>query len=171
MYERFVAELARRAAALRIGRGDELETQVGPLIAEDERARIEALLGEALDRGAEVCTGGRRPSLDLPGWFYEPTVVTGAELRDEEAFGPLVTVMPFAGEDQAVELANALGSASAQASGRPTSCVRDASPAGSKRAWSGRTTTPTRTAWRCAVGRAQGFGLGRRTRSTGSTSS
>jgi acyl-CoA reductase-like NAD-dependent aldehyde dehydrogenase len=53
-------------------------------------------------------TGGRRPDVDLPGWFYEPTVIAGTSerLAAEEIFGPVVTVEPFDSEDQALALAN-----------------------------------------------------------------
>ena len=107
VYEPFVERLVGRASSLRIGRGDELETEIGPLIAEEARARVEALLGEALDRGAEVPTGGARPDTGLPGWFLEPTVVTGSGLRDEEVFGPVVSVEPFDGDEEGIERANA----------------------------------------------------------------
>ena len=55
-----------------------------------------------------VVTGGGRPETGLPGWFYEPTVIAGSsdELRREEIFGPVVTVEPFASEEEAVRLAN-----------------------------------------------------------------
>lgn len=106
-YEPFVEDLARRARALRVGRGDDLATDVGPLVAEEQRARVEALVADAVDRGGDVRAGGERPAVGLPGWFYEPTVLAGGAARDEELFGPVVTVEPFAGEDEAVRLANA----------------------------------------------------------------
>lgn len=110
LHEAFVEELARRARALRIGRGDDLQTELGPLIAEEERARVEELVEEATSRGAEVRLGGTRPDVGLPGWFYEPTILTGVErearIEREEIFGPVVTVAPFGDEDEAVRLAN-----------------------------------------------------------------
>jgi acyl-CoA reductase-like NAD-dependent aldehyde dehydrogenase len=110
LYDRFVSELARRAAALRIGLGEDPATEVGPLISERQRAKVEDLVSEAVERGAEAVVGGRRPALDLPGWFYEPTVLTGgdpaARIEREEIFGPVVTVQPFDDEEQAVRLAN-----------------------------------------------------------------
>jgi acyl-CoA reductase-like NAD-dependent aldehyde dehydrogenase len=110
-YDDFVSALAERARELRIGRGDELATELGPLISEQQRARVEDLVGDAVERGAEAVTGGRRPEVGLPGWFYEPTVLaTGAGVKarigEEEIFGPVVTVQPFAGEDEAIRLAN-----------------------------------------------------------------
>jgi Aldehyde dehydrogenase family len=75
-----------------------------------QRARVEDLVAEARERGAEAVCGGRRPDVGLPGWFYEPTVLAGGNgsprLEREEVFGPVVTVAPFGDEDEAVALAN-----------------------------------------------------------------
>ena len=110
LLEPFVEELARRARALRIGRGEELDTELGPLIAEGARARVEDLVDDAVGRGAEVRAGGGRPDLALPGWFHEPTILTGVErearIELEEVFGPVVTLAPFGDEAEAVRLAN-----------------------------------------------------------------
>jgi acyl-CoA reductase-like NAD-dependent aldehyde dehydrogenase len=110
LYEAFVEELARRAGGLRVGRGDEIETDLGPLIAEERRARVEELVADAIARGAEVRTGGGRPDVGLPGWFHEPTVLSGVErearIEHEEIFGPVATIGSFRDEDEAVRLAN-----------------------------------------------------------------
>lgn len=110
LHDRFVSALAERARSLRIGLGDDPETDLGPLISEQQRSKVEDLVSEAIERGAEAATGARRPSTDLPGWFYEPTVLTGgdprARIEKEEIFGPVVTVQPFDDEDEAVRLAN-----------------------------------------------------------------
>ncbi len=97
VHDRFIAELAVRAAKLRIP--DEL----GPLISAGQRARVEDLVGTARQR---VVVGGHQ--LDRPGYFYEPTVIAGSSdrLAREEIFGPVVTVEPFDGEDDAVARAN-----------------------------------------------------------------
>jgi acyl-CoA reductase-like NAD-dependent aldehyde dehydrogenase len=104
LHDRFVAALAQRASSLRIGE------DIGPLISEQQRSKVEDLVSEAVERGADAVTGGRRPSTDLPGWFYEPTVLTGvaraSRIEREEIFGPVVTVQPFDDEDEAVRLAN-----------------------------------------------------------------
>jgi succinate-semialdehyde dehydrogenase/glutarate-semialdehyde dehydrogenase len=110
LQEPFVEELTRRARGLRLGRGEELETELGPLITEPQRAHVEELVADALGRGAELRLGGERPEVGLPGWFYEPTILTGVErearIQREEVFGPVVTVAPFGDEDEAVRLAN-----------------------------------------------------------------
>ena len=105
LHDRFVSGLAERAKALRIGRGDDFDSDLGPLISEEQRAKVEALVETAREG---VVTGGARPETGLPGWFYEPTVIAGSsdELRREEIFGPVVTVEPFASEEEAVRLAN-----------------------------------------------------------------
>ena len=110
LHARFVDGLAARSRELRIGRGDDPDTDLGPLITEQQRARVEDLVAEALERGAEAAAGARRPDVGLPGWFYEPTVLVGgdsqARIEREEVFGPVVTVQPFDDEDEAVQLAN-----------------------------------------------------------------
>jgi acyl-CoA reductase-like NAD-dependent aldehyde dehydrogenase len=110
LHARFVDGLAARARTLRIGRGDEPGVDLGPLITEQHRSKVEDLVAEALERGAEAVTGARRPDVGLPGWFYEPTVLVGgdpgARIEREETFGPVVTVQPFDDEDEAVALAN-----------------------------------------------------------------
>src|SRR5919201_5680681 len=107
----FSALLARRTAELQLGRGDEPGVDLGPLISEAQRAKVEDLVADARERGAEALCGGRRPDVGLPGWFYEPTVLAGgdgsARLEREEVFGPVVTVMPFEDEEEAIRLANA----------------------------------------------------------------
>src|SRR5919198_1603532 len=109
-YEEFATMLARRACELRLGRGDEPGVELGPLVSERQRARVEDLVAEARERGADALVGGRRPDLGLPGWFYEPTVLTGgdgsARLERGEGFGPVVMVAPFADEDEAGAPAN-----------------------------------------------------------------
>ncbi|HEU0303377.1 MAG TPA: aldehyde dehydrogenase family protein [Gaiellaceae bacterium] len=111
LYERFTEALAERARALRLGRGDDPDVDLGPVITEAQRERVEELVGDAVATGASVRTGGARPDLGLPGWFYEPTVLAGERIEgrvaEEELFGPVVTVEPFDTEADAVRLANA----------------------------------------------------------------
>ena len=89
--------------------GDTLsdDTTLGPLNSERQRERVEGFLERGPDH-AEVVTGGKRP--DLPGFFYEPTVVADLEQDDEmiqnEIFGPVITVQQFDDEAKAIEWAN-----------------------------------------------------------------
>ena len=82
-------------------------TTLGPLISKVQRDRVEGLLSRA-PAAAQLVLGGNRP--DLPGFFVEPTVVTGLDQRDElvqeEIFGPVVTVQPFTDEADALRKAN-----------------------------------------------------------------
>jgi succinate-semialdehyde dehydrogenase/glutarate-semialdehyde dehydrogenase len=110
LYQPFVEELGRRAARLRIGPGSDFRTELGPLISEHQRAKVERLVTDAMDGGASAATGAGRPDVGLPGWFYEPTVLTGVSgesaLTHEEIFGPVVAVQPFGEEREAVQLTN-----------------------------------------------------------------
>lgn len=104
----FAARLAARFAAKQVGRGVEPGVEVGPLIDAESRAKVDALVRDAVRRGAEVLTGGA--PLDGPGWFYPPTVLTGvptdAEIGRTEIFGPVAPITTFRTEDEAVALAN-----------------------------------------------------------------
>jgi acyl-CoA reductase-like NAD-dependent aldehyde dehydrogenase len=109
--DEFVERLADAAERLRIGDGARRETELGPLISEEQRDRVERLVGDAVERGAEVVVGAGRPDVGLPGWFYRPTVLVGepgdSRIREEEIFGPVVTVQAFREDEEAVRLANA----------------------------------------------------------------
>jgi succinate-semialdehyde dehydrogenase/glutarate-semialdehyde dehydrogenase len=111
LYEPFVDRLAERAASLRLGRGDNPSTEIGPLISAEQRDRVEALVADALACGAVVAAGGARAEIGLPGWFFEPTVLveTPLEARTEreEIFGPVVTVGKIENESDGIRRANA----------------------------------------------------------------
>ncbi|KUO21732.1 aldehyde dehydrogenase family protein [Streptomyces dysideae] len=112
--DRFVAELARRAGRIRLGRGTETGVECGPLVSEQQRAKVEAYVESALAEGAVLRSGGRRPepAPERPesGYFYEPTVLDRChremKVVREEVFGPVLTVETFRTEDEAVALAN-----------------------------------------------------------------
>ncbi|MGH9064045.1 MAG: NAD-dependent succinate-semialdehyde dehydrogenase [Acidimicrobiales bacterium] len=104
----FAAKLAERMGAMRVGRGTEEGVQVGPLVDQDTRAKVAALVEDAVGTGARALTGGR-PG-DGPGYFYLPTVLAevqpGARLLREEIFGPVAPVVTFRTEDEALAAAN-----------------------------------------------------------------
>ncbi|MEU9375335.1 aldehyde dehydrogenase family protein [Streptomyces sp. NPDC048255] len=106
--ERFVAELARRADRIRLGRGTDPGVECGPLVSAAQLARTEAYVASALEEGAVLRAGGRRP--EGPGHFYRPTVLDGCHrgmrVVREEVFGPVLTVETFRTEAEAVALAN-----------------------------------------------------------------
>jgi len=104
----FATRLAERMGALKIGRGTEEGVEVGPLIDEDQLAKVAELVDDAVAKGARVLCGGER--VEGPGHFYRPTVLTDipddARLLKEEIFGPVAPVKGFASEDEAVAAAN-----------------------------------------------------------------
>ncbi|MFB9385260.1 NAD-dependent succinate-semialdehyde dehydrogenase [Pseudonocardia petroleophila] len=104
----FADKLAARMGSLVVGRGTEDGVQVGPLVNAKGREKVETLVRDALDKGAEVRIGAD-PS-DGPGHFYPPTVLTGvpleARLTHEEIFGPVAAITVFDEEDEAVAAAN-----------------------------------------------------------------
>ncbi|HEY3758164.1 MAG TPA: NAD-dependent succinate-semialdehyde dehydrogenase [Solirubrobacteraceae bacterium] len=106
--EEFAARLAERMAALKVGRGTEPDTDVGPLIDARQREKVAELVADARQRGARVLTGGE--ALDGPGYFFEPTVLHGvpddARMLSEEIFGPVAPIATFDSEDEALAAAN-----------------------------------------------------------------
>jgi succinate-semialdehyde dehydrogenase/glutarate-semialdehyde dehydrogenase len=106
--DEFAARVTERVQAFNIGRGTEEDVQIGPLINADAVQKADALVRDATYRGAKVLTGGH--PLEGPGTFYEPTVVTGvrpgSDILREEIFGPVLSIVTFGDEDEAVRIAN-----------------------------------------------------------------
>src|SRR5205085_12056790 len=104
----FAERLAERMGSLRVGRGTEDGVQVGPLIDDTQRGKVEELVEDARSKGANVVVGGERN--DGAGYFYEPTVLgdipDGARVLSEEIFGPVAPVKGFESEDDAIAAAN-----------------------------------------------------------------
>ncbi len=102
--------VADAVAAVTIGDPSEMTTTLGPLIREQQRARVEGLVQSGLDEGAELVTGGKRPASQKKGFFYEPTIMIGhnaMRIAQEEIFGPVLTVIPYSGtDDDAIRIAN-----------------------------------------------------------------
>jgi acyl-CoA reductase-like NAD-dependent aldehyde dehydrogenase len=105
----FVDGLVRGAQALRIGDGLG-HSEIGPLVSEAARNRVQRLVKDAVSRGATVVTGGRVPPHLSKGWFYEPTVLTGVTpdmpIFHEELFGPVAAVCKVHSFEEALALAN-----------------------------------------------------------------
>jgi succinate-semialdehyde dehydrogenase / glutarate-semialdehyde dehydrogenase len=104
----FAERLAERMGSLKVGRGTEDGVQVGPLIDDDQRGKVEELVEDARSKGAKVVVGGERR--DGAGYFYKPTVLgdipDGARMLSEEIFGPVAPVKGFESEDEAIAAAN-----------------------------------------------------------------
>ena len=109
-YDQFVDRFLAHVKTIKVGNGLEEGVNMGPLANERRVPAIEALIADASQKGADVRTGGNR--IGNKGYFFEPTVVTGVsrEMRmmNEEPFGPLAMIFPFADFDEAVEEANRL---------------------------------------------------------------
>jgi acyl-CoA reductase-like NAD-dependent aldehyde dehydrogenase len=108
LYDDVVAQVSELAGKVRVGDPLDPETQMGSLISAAHRERVHGFVERARGGEAEVVTGGAVP--DGAGAFYPATVVAatdnGAEIAQEEVFGPVVTVIPFADEADAIRIAN-----------------------------------------------------------------
>ena len=106
--EEFENRLAGEMSKWKVGPGLEDGVDIGPLVDASTRDKVERLVNDAVDKGARVLAGGRRP--DGPGYFYEPTVITDidpdAEILNTEIFGPVAPIVGFDYEDDAVAQAN-----------------------------------------------------------------
>jgi succinate-semialdehyde dehydrogenase/glutarate-semialdehyde dehydrogenase len=106
--DEFAERLTAKVAAMKLGRGTDDGVQVGPLINAAAVAKADALVQDAVGRGAEVRLGGG--PVDGPGTFYAPTVLdrvdAGSDILRNEIFGPVVTIVRFADEAEAVRIAN-----------------------------------------------------------------
>jgi acyl-CoA reductase-like NAD-dependent aldehyde dehydrogenase len=108
LYGQLVDALADRARAARIGDGRDPGTDIGPLCNPVQRERIQELVGDALQSGIRVATGGA--VTDGPGYFYEPTVLAGLNGNErivvEEQFGPALPVIEYTDIEEAIAEAN-----------------------------------------------------------------
>ena len=109
-HDDIVDALVDKVSTLRVGPGAESTTDMGPLINEATRSKVERHVGEAVQRGATVVVGGRRPPDRERGFFYEPTVLTGVDndmlIMSEETFGPTIPIMAYGDIGDAIEWVN-----------------------------------------------------------------
>ena len=112
IYDRFLDDFVSRAKALRVGDPLDERTDIGPKVSRPELEKVEAMVADAVSRGAKVALGGARPTpLPTPGGnWYSATVLTGAgpdmPIMQDEIFGPVVPIMPFDDFEDAVRLSN-----------------------------------------------------------------
>lgn len=108
-YDEIVDAITALASSLEIGDPLNPSTKIGPLVSSRQRDRVEGYIAKGKSEGARLTTGGGRPSLDS-GWFVEPTVFADldntATIAREEIFGPVLSVIPFEDEAQALSIAN-----------------------------------------------------------------
>jgi len=109
IHDQFVAELTEAVKGIKTGSQDEPDIDMGPLISDRQRNRVASFVDRALSTGhMEVSTGGK--FIPGPGYFYEPTVIVGAQHDDEivrkEVFGPVVSVTKFHDTEEVIGWAN-----------------------------------------------------------------
>jgi succinate-semialdehyde dehydrogenase/glutarate-semialdehyde dehydrogenase len=106
--EEFARRVTEKVTGFRVGRGTEDGVTIGPLINAAAVQKASHLVEDAVSRGASVLTGGA--AIDGAGTFYEPTVISGvapgSEILREEIFGPVLSIVSFTDEDDAVRIAN-----------------------------------------------------------------
>jgi acyl-CoA reductase-like NAD-dependent aldehyde dehydrogenase len=109
-HDEFLEALASSFSAVRVGDPFDQQTQMGPLVAERQRDRVEGYIEKGVAGGATLATGGGRPKHLDRGWYVEPTVFGNVDnssvIAQEEIFGPVLSVIPAADEKQAVAIAN-----------------------------------------------------------------
>ena len=107
-YDAVVEALTEAAAAQKVGDPSDMETVIGPLASEQQRARVEGYIEVGRSEGAQITTGGGRP--DSAGYFVEPTVFRNVDnsmrIAQEEIFGPVAVVIPFEDVADAIRIAN-----------------------------------------------------------------
>ena len=108
IYEEFAKKLVETVENLKVGNGMERDTQQGPLINRNALEKVEAHIKDAVNKGANILTGGKRHPLG--GTFFEPTVIgdiTGnMRIATEETFGPVAPIFKFKTEAEAIQMAN-----------------------------------------------------------------
>jgi succinate-semialdehyde dehydrogenase / glutarate-semialdehyde dehydrogenase len=108
VYAAFAEKLLAAVRMIKLGNGMDSGVTMGPLIDDAAAGNVQALVGDALEKGATAMTGGKRAGIGPR--FYEPTILTGAtaDMRvfREEIFGPVAPIFSFDTEDQAIQMAN-----------------------------------------------------------------
>jgi acyl-CoA reductase-like NAD-dependent aldehyde dehydrogenase len=109
-HDAMVEALASSFSKVKVGDPYDPEVQMGPLAAERQRTRVEGYIAQGIAGGAKLATGGGRPAGLDRGWYVEPTVFGNVDnssvIAQEEIFGPVLSVIPAADEDDAVRIAN-----------------------------------------------------------------
>jgi aldehyde dehydrogenase (NAD+) len=110
-YQEVVDAVVESVSAMKVGDPLDPAVEVGPLVAERQRDRVEGYIKLGQEEGAKVATGGGRPASMSKGWFVEPTVFVNVDnsmrIAQEEIFGPVLAVIPYDGGDaEAVSIAN-----------------------------------------------------------------
>jgi len=112
IYAEFVERFVANSRAVKIGDPLDADTEIGPLASTIQWNRVDGYVKQGVAEGAQLCTGGGRPTAEqfAAGSYYEPTVFAnvkpGMTIAQMEIFGPVVAIIPFDSETEAVEIAN-----------------------------------------------------------------
>jgi len=108
--DELVTQLVAKIATLKLGDPNDEDTYFGPLCSERQRDIVESYVASGLAQGARLACGGKRPASQPTGWFFEPTVFTDVHnsmrIAQEEIFGPVLSVISYASEEEAIAIAN-----------------------------------------------------------------
>ncbi|WP_072804634.1 aldehyde dehydrogenase [Rhodococcoides yunnanense] len=109
-YDEILDAMALGAGSMKVGDPTDPATQLGPLISEKQRRRVEGYIAKGKEEGARLVLGGGRPEGLTTGWFVEPTIFADVDnsmtIAREEIFGPVLAVIPYDSEDEAIKIAN-----------------------------------------------------------------
>jgi acyl-CoA reductase-like NAD-dependent aldehyde dehydrogenase len=110
LFPQFTEELADFVSTLRLGNGLDETTDIGPMIRDKFRVKVEDHIGQAINDGAQVVIGGQRPTEFEHGFFFQPTILINVNhqmrIMREETFGPVIPLMPYRDFDEAIRLVN-----------------------------------------------------------------
>ncbi|MFN3814605.1 aldehyde dehydrogenase family protein [Brevundimonas sp.] len=110
IHDKFVAALAEKVKALRVGDALDPQTQMGPAVSEDQMETSYRYIEVAKGDGGRIVTGGDRLQMEKPGWYVQPTLIadTAADMRinQEEVFGPVASTIRVKSYEEALQIAN-----------------------------------------------------------------
>jgi len=114
VYEEIVNGLVNKANSILLGNPMNMDTQMGPIVSRSQWELVSSQVQAGVNEGAVIIAGGKKPSLErcslIDGHFYEPTILADVKPEmscfQDEIFGPVITVMPFEDENEALKLAN-----------------------------------------------------------------
>lgn len=110
IHDRFVAALAERVAALRVGHALAPDTQIGPAVSQGQQDNDYSYIDIARDGGGRIVTGGDRVKSDTPGWYVQPTLIADTDpsmrINTEEVFGPVASTIRVKDYEEALAVAN-----------------------------------------------------------------
>jgi betaine-aldehyde dehydrogenase len=108
IHDRFVGELVSRAMAIKVGDPLDHRSEMGPLVSRQQLETVDGYVRKGVEEGATLATGGHR--IEGSGFYYEPTIFVDVDnsmtIAQEEIFGPVLVVIPFDSEEEAVRIAN-----------------------------------------------------------------